>query len=132
MKLSKKMQQLPEQFFAKLSKNVAEAVAEGRDVINLGQGNPDRPTPTHIIEAMQQATADPSMHKYSPFRGTVEFKEAIATFYKREYDVDIDPNTEVAILFGAKAGLVELPMVMLDDGDTMLLPDPGYPDIYPV
>ena len=128
MKLSKKMQQLPEQFFAKLSKNVAEAVAEGRDVINLGQGNPDRPTPTHIIEAMQQATADPSMHKYSPFRGTVEFKEAIATFYKREYDVDIDPNTEVAILFGAKAGLVELPMVMLDDGDTMLLPDPGYPD----
>lgn len=128
MKLSKKMQQLPEQFFAKLSQNVAKAVAEGRDVINLGQGNPDRPTPAHIIEAMQQATADPRMHKYSPFRGTVEFKEAIATFYKREYDVDIDPNTEIAILFGAKAGLVELPMVMLDEGDTMLLPDPGYPD----
>lgn len=128
MKLSKKMNALPEQFFAKLSHNVAQAMAEGRDVINLGQGNPDRPTPTHIIEAMQQATADASMHKYSPFRGTVELKEAIATFYKREYNVDIDPATEVAVLFGAKAGLVELPLVLLDDGDTMLLPDPGYPD----
>lgn len=128
MKLSKKMNNLPEQFFAKLSQNVANALAEGRDVINLGQGNPDRPTPVHIIEAMQQATADASMHKYAPFRGTVELKEAIAQFYKREYDVDIDPNREVAVLFGAKAGLVELPMVLLDDGDTMLLPDPGYPD----
>lgn len=128
MKLAKKMAQLPDQFFAKLSTNVANAVAEGRDVINLGQGNPDRPTPIHIVEAMQEATADAATHKYSPFRGTTEIREAIATFYRREYGVELDPDEEVAVLFGSKAGLVELPMVLLDEGDTMLLPDPGYPD----
>lgn len=128
MELSNLLKNLPEQFFAKLTKRVAEAIAEGRDVINLGQGNPDRPTPEHIVQAMQQATTDPSNHKYSPFRGINSFKEAIATFYKREYDVDIDPQKEIAILFGAKAGLVELPLAILNEGDTMLLPDPGYPD----
>lgn len=128
MKLAKKMAQLPDQFFAKLSTNVANAIAEGRDVINLGQGNPDRPTPIHIVEAMQEATTDAATHKYSPFRGTTEIREAIATFYRREYGVELDPDEEVAVLFGSKAGLVELPMVLLDEGDTMLLPDPGYPD----
>lgn len=119
---------LPEQFFAKLADRVNKAIAEGRDVINLGQGNPDKPTPAHIVKAMQEATADPSMHKYSPFRGITPFKEAIATFYKREYNVTIDPKTEIALLFGAKSALVELPLTMLNPGDTMLLPDPGYPD----
>ncbi|MBQ0138206.1 MAG: pyridoxal phosphate-dependent aminotransferase [Kurthia sp.] len=128
MELSNVLKNLPEQFFAKLSKSVADAIAEGRDIINLGQGNPDRPTPSHIIEAMQLATADPAMHKYSPFRGIGPFKEAIANFYQREYGVTIDPTTEIAILFGAKAGLVELPLALLNAGDTMLLPDPGYPD----
>ncbi|GEK32765.1 pyridoxal phosphate-dependent aminotransferase [Kurthia sibirica] len=128
MTRSKRLKNLPEQFFAKLASRVTQAIAEGRDIINLGQGNPDRPTPQHIIKAMQEATADPTMHKYSPFRGITPFKEAIAAFYKREYNVDIDTQTEIAILFGAKSGLVELPLTILDPGDTMLLPDPGYPD----
>ncbi|WP_146552920.1 pyridoxal phosphate-dependent aminotransferase [Rummeliibacillus sp. SL167] len=128
MELSEKLQNLPKQFFANLVRQVNQAVAEGRNVINLGQGNPDKPTPAHIVKAMQEATANPETHKYSPFRGLTELKEAIATFYKREYNVDIDPNTEVSILFGAKAGLVELPLAILNPGDTMLLPDPGYPD----
>ncbi|MBU0904014.1 MAG: aminotransferase class I/II-fold pyridoxal phosphate-dependent enzyme, partial [Firmicutes bacterium] len=71
---------------------------------------------------------NPLSHKYSPFRGISELKEAAAAFYKREYNVDIDPSTEVAILFGTKIGLVELPMAVLNPGDLMLLPDPGYPD----
>lgn len=128
MPYSDLLKQLPEQFFAKLAKRVAEKVAEGHDIINLGQGNPDRPTPPHIVKAMQEATADVANHKYSPFRGIDELKEAIVTFYKREYDVTLDAETEVAVLFGAKAGLVELPMTLLNAGDTMLLPDPGYPD----
>ncbi len=77
---------------------------------------------------MQEATANPEMHRYSPFRGIPELKKAVSTFYKREYGVDINPDTEVSILFGAKAGLVELPIAILNPGDTMLLPDPGYPD----
>lgn len=128
MELSKKLQNLPTQFFASLVQKVNAAIAEGRDVINLGQGNPDQPTPHHIVEALQTAAADNQTHKYSPFRGLPELKVAIADFYKREYDVDIDPHSEVAILGGAKIGLVELPMAILNPGDSMLLPDPGYPD----
>ncbi|MFC6038795.1 pyridoxal phosphate-dependent aminotransferase [Paenisporosarcina macmurdoensis] len=128
MELSKKLQQLPPQFFASLVQKVGAAVAQGRDVINLGQGNPDQPTPPHIVQALQQAVENPVTHKYSPFRGISELKEAAANFYKREYNVDIDPLTEVAVLFGTKIGLVELPMAVLNPGDWMLLPDPGYPD----
>lgn len=128
MEFSKRLQQLPPQFFAALASKVAQAVAEGRDIINLGQGNPDQPTPPHIIEALQQAATDPQTHKYSPFRGVQELRQAAADFYKREYGVDIDPDTEIAILGGTKIGLVELPLAILNPGDYMLLPDPGYPD----
>ena len=128
MEFSKRLQQLPPQFFAALASKVAQAVAEGRDIINLGQGNPDQPTPPHIIEALQQAATDPQTHKYSPFRGVQELRQAAADFYKREYGVEIDPDTEIAILGGTKIGLVELPLAILNPGDYMLLPDPGYPD----
>lgn len=128
MEFSKKLQQLPTQFFAALAQKVNNALEEGRDVINLGQGNPDQPTPTHIIQALQEAAENPQNHKYSPFRGIAELRQAAADFYKREYDVEIDPDTEVAILGGTKIGLVELPLAVLNPGDTMLLPDPGYPD----
>ena len=128
MEFSKKLQQLPTQFFAALVQKVNAALAEGRDVINLGQGNPDQPTPPHIIKALQEASENPQNHQYSPFRGVQELRQAAADFYKREYNVDLDPDTEVAILGGTKIGLVELPMAILDPGDYMLLPDPGYPD----
>lgn len=128
MEFSTRLQQLPPQFFAALAGKVAQAVAEGRDIINLGQGNPDQPTPQHIIKALQEAATDPLTHKYSPFRGVPALRQAIADFYKREYDVDINPEKEIAILGGTKIGLVELPLALLNPGDSMLLPDPGYPD----
>lgn len=118
----------PNSIFAALVQKVNAALAEGRDVINLGQGNPDQPTPPHIIKALQEAAENPQNHQYSPFRGIAELRQAAASFYKREYNVDIDPDTEVAILGGTKIGLVELPLAVLNPGDTMLLPDPGYPD----
>lgn len=128
MEFSKRLQQLPEQFFSSLAAQTAKALAEGRDVINLGQGNPDQPTPAHIVKAMQEAVADPKNHKYSPFRGIKEMRQAAVDFYKREYNVDIDPDLEVALLAGTKIGLVELPLAFLDPGESLLLPDPGYPD----
>nr|WP_269151541.1 pyridoxal phosphate-dependent aminotransferase [Sutcliffiella horikoshii] len=121
---------MPKQFFASLVEKVGKVVAQGHDVINLGQGNPDQPTPAHIVKSLQEAVEKPNHHKYSPFQGHHFFKEAIATFYKREYDVDINPETEVAILFGGKAGLVEIPQCLLNEGDTALVPDPGYPDYW--
>lgn len=121
---------LPKQFFAALSRKVAEEVSAGHDIINLGQGNPDQPTPEHIVESLKEAAGRPDFHKYPPFQGQLFLKEAAAEFYKREYDVELDPQTEIAILFGGKAGLVELPMCLMNPGDHMLVPDPGYPDYW--
>ncbi|PGZ99568.1 LL-diaminopimelate aminotransferase [Bacillus pseudomycoides] len=119
---------LPTQFFATLVTKVNKAMQAGHDVINLGQGNPDQPTPAHIVTALQRAAEQPIHHKYPPFRGHESLKEAVATFYEREYGVQLNPKTEVAVLFGGKAGLVELPLCFTNPGDTILVPDPGYPD----
>ncbi|OIU72434.1 pyridoxal phosphate-dependent aminotransferase [Rossellomorea aquimaris] len=127
-KKAERINSLPQQFFATLTGKVQEVLKQGHDVINLGQGNPDQPTPRHIVDAMVKAVNSPGNHKYSPFRGLDSFKEAISVFYKREYGVDINPHEEVAVLFGGKAGLVELPQCLLNPGDTVLVPDPGYPD----
>lgn len=122
------MKSLPPQFFSSLVAKVNQVVEAGHDVINLGQGNPDQPTPTHIVTALQHAATKTIHHKYPPFRGHEDLKKAVATFYEREYGVEVNPKTEVAILFGGKAGLVELPMCFTNPGDTILVPDPGYPD----
>ncbi|CEG26604.1 pyridoxal phosphate-dependent aminotransferase [Bacillus sp. B-jedd] len=125
---SELLKSLPGQFFASLVKKVGETIAKGHDVINLGQGNPDQPTPEHIVKKLQTAAENPLNHKYSPFQGFRYLKEAAANFYKREYNVVLDPETEVAVLFGGKAGLVEIPQCLLNPGDGLLVPDPGYPD----
>lgn len=125
---SEALQRLPQQFFSSLVKKVNALVESGADVINLGQGNPDQPTPNHIVEALQKAATNPQHHKYPPFSGHVFLKEAIASFYKREYNVYVDAKTEVAILFGGKTGLVEISQCLLNPGDLALVPDPGYPD----
>ncbi len=127
-KSSRILDNLPEQFFASLVKKAQQKQTEGYDVINLGQGSPDLPTPEHIVKAMQEAVSNPAYHRYSPFKGFPFLKEAIATYYEREFNVKIDPTTEVAILFGAKTGLVEVSQCMLDAEDLALVPDPGYPD----
>ncbi|WP_411347299.1 pyridoxal phosphate-dependent aminotransferase [Paenibacillus sp. WLX2291] len=124
------MNELPEQFFAKLVQDVNRHVNAGHDVINLGQGNPDQPTPPHIVEELREAAGNPQYHKYSPFTGYPFLKEAIAKRYKEDYDVDLDPQTEVAILFGGKTGLIEISQILLEKGDICLVPDPGYPDYW--
>ncbi len=128
MQQSNRLKTLPKHFFSTLVEQVEDAIAEGRDVINLGRGNPDQPTPPHIVKALQEAVEDPSTHGYAPFRGTSELKEAVATFYQKEYGVELDPEREVAVLFGSKTGLVELPLAIMNPGEQLLLPDPGYPD----
>lgn len=125
---SKILQELPPQFFAHLVQQVNQKIAEGQDVINLGQGNPDQPTPSGIIETLQQAVENPLNHKYSQFRGNQFFKQAAADFYLEHYGVTLDPETEIAVMGGSKIGLVELPLALLNPGDRLLLPDPGYPD----
>ncbi|MGG0754643.1 pyridoxal phosphate-dependent aminotransferase [Brevibacillus laterosporus] len=124
------MEQLPTQFFSTLVAKVNKVISEGHDVINLGQGNPDLPTPSHIVEELAKQAKDPLHHKYPPFQGRLELKQAVAHWYKQEFDVDLDPEEEVAILFGSKAGLVEICQVLMNQGDVALVPDPGYPDYW--
>ncbi|QQE75540.1 pyridoxal phosphate-dependent aminotransferase [Brevibacillus composti] len=121
---------LPTQFFATLVAKVNKAIAAGHDIINLGQGNPDLPTPPHIVEELSLQAARPVHHKYPPFSGRLELKQAVAHWYKEEFDVDLDPEEEVAILFGSKTGLVEICQVLMNPGDVALVPDPGYPDYW--
>ncbi|MEW9050254.1 MAG: pyridoxal phosphate-dependent aminotransferase [Neobacillus sp.] len=127
---SELLNSLPKQFFASLVKKVGQYIEQGYDVINLGQGNPDQPTPEHIVTKLQEAASNPVNHKYSPFQGHAYLKEAAADFYLKQYGIKIDAKTEVAILFGGKAGLVEIPQCLLNPGDLMLVPDPGYPDYW--
>lgn len=129
-KTSKAIQRLPDQFFATLIDKLNIYNERGYDTLNLGQGNPDQPTPDHIVASLKEASENPDYHKYPPFHGYDFLKEGIAEFYKREYGVDIDPNTEVAIMPGSKTGLVELSQCFLDPGDVALVPDPGYPDYW--
>jgi len=121
---------LPKQFFASLVQKASAAVAQGRDVINLGQGNPDLPTPDHIVRALQEGAENPQFHRYSPFTGYGFLKEAIAERYRHDYGVSVDPQTQVAVLFGGKTGLVEISQILLNPGDVCLVPDPGYPDYW--
>lgn len=127
---SQQVKRLPTQFFASLVAKVNRVRASGADLINLGQGNPDLPTPAHIVKALQEAAEDPIHHRYPPFTGLPALKAAIADWYRREHGVMLDPEAEVAILFGAKAGLVEIAQCLLDPGDVCLVPDPGYPDYW--
>jgi aminotransferase len=130
IKPADRIARLPNQFFAKLVHKANEQIAQGHDVINLGQGNPDQPTPAHIVQAMQDASANPVYHRYPPFSGFPFLKEAVVRRYKEDYQVDLDPETEVAILFGGKIGLIEISQVLLNPGDVCLVPDPGYPDYW--
>ncbi|MFC4777618.1 pyridoxal phosphate-dependent aminotransferase [Paenibacillus sp. GCM10023252] len=127
---AERMQGLPAQFFAKLVAKANAQAAKGRDVINLGQGNPDQPTPPHIVAKLQEAAANPLYHRYPPFSGYPFLKEAVAKRYLEDYGVDVDPAAEVAILFGGKTGLIEISQCLLNPGDYCLVPDPGYPDYW--
>lgn len=129
-KQSDLLNSLPKQFFASLVQKVNVYIEQGADVINLGQGNPDQPTPEHIVEKLKDSAGNPLNHKYSPFRGLRTLRVAASAFYQREYGVDLDPDEEIAILFGGKAGLVEIPQCLLNPGETILVPDPGYPDYW--
>lgn len=125
---SNAIKRLPEQFFANLVKRAQELTEEGHDVINLGQGNPDLPPDNRIVTTLQRAAENPRNHRYPPFQGFPSFREAVANFYEREYGVELDPESEVALMFGSKVGLFEVSLCLLNPGDTALLPNPGYPD----
>lgn len=127
MEVSQRLKSIPPYVFAEIDKKRQAAIAAGVDVINLGIGDPDQPTPRHIVEAMHDALENPANHHYPPFGGTKEFKEAIATWCKKRFGFDLDPVNEITSLIGSKEGLHNTIMAFIDKGDVNIIPDPAYP-----
>lgn len=127
MEVSQRLKSIPPYVFAEIDKKRQAAIAAGVDVINLGIGDPDQPTPRHIVEAMHDALENPANHHYPPFGGTKEFKEAIATWCKKRFGFDLDPVNEITSLIGSKEGLHNTIMAFIDKGDINIIPDPAYP-----
>jgi len=118
---------MPPYVFAALGARLRALQAQGLDVIRLDIGSPDMPPPDFIIEAMYQSAKNPKHHGYAGYTGIPELRQAIAEYYKRRFDVDLDPNTEVLPLIGSKEGIANLALAWIDSGDLALIPDPGYP-----
>ena len=127
MKPSKRLDAIPPYLFAELERKVAAKRAAGVDVISLGIGDPDRPTPALIVEAMQEAVSERETHRYPSNRGRPDFREAVSDFYMRRFDVELDPATEIMPAIGAKECIFNLNLAFLDPGDAALSADPGYP-----
>jgi aminotransferase len=126
-----RLERLPEQYFGALLGRVAAAAArEGEPLVDLGRGNPETGPPQHVIDACGEAANRHSAHGYPPFRGLPELRAALAERYRTVYGVELDPDTEVAVVPGTKTGIVELSLVLAERGQTVLLCDPYYPD-YP-
>jgi aminotransferase len=126
-----RLERLPPQYFAELLGRVVAAAADGGPpVVDLGRGNPEVGPPPHVVEALREAAARPTAHGYAPFRGLPRLREAIAARYREVYGVELDPEREVAVVPGTKTAIMELAEALADPGDTILLPDPYYPD-YP-
>lgn len=122
-----RLKNLPPYLFAEIDRLKKEAIDRGRDVIDLGVGDPDQPTPPHIIEALYEAAKDPANHRYALDLGLARLREAIANWYERRFGVHLDPEKEVLPLIGSKEGIAHIPLAFVNSGDVVLIPDPCYP-----
>jgi LL-diaminopimelate aminotransferase len=127
MKIAQRIETIPPYLFAEIDKKKEEAIKRGVDIINLGIGDPDQPTPNNIIEKLRESVKDPNTHNYPPYQGTAEFKQTVALWYKNRFGVNLDPDKEVMALIGSKEGIAHIFLAFIDPGDFSLIPDPGYP-----
>ena len=122
-----RIRRLPPYVFAEVNATKARARAAGEDIIDLGMGNPDSPTPAHIVAKLGEAVQDPRTHRYSVSKGILGLRRALAAYYRRRFDVALDPETEVVATIGSKEGLANLSAAITSPGDTILVPNPSYP-----
>lgn len=131
VELADRVKNLPPYLFATIDKMKQEARAKGVDLIDLSIGDPDIPTPPHIVQSMITAVQKPEHHQYPSYEGMLSFREAVANWYKRRFAVTLCPNTEIISLIGSKEGIGHIPLAFVNPGDVVLVPSPGYP-VYPV
>jgi LL-diaminopimelate aminotransferase len=122
-----RLKNLPPYLFAEIDRMKKKAINEGKDIIDLGVGDPDKPTAMHIVEKLYEAARNPENHRYAMDMGLLKLREAIASWYKRRFDVELDPETEVLPLIGSKEGIAHIPLAFINHGDEVLIPDPCYP-----
>ncbi|MFZ5649140.1 MAG: pyridoxal phosphate-dependent aminotransferase [Bacillota bacterium] len=124
---ARRINNLPVYLFARLDRMISEKKEQGVDVINLGIGDPDLPTPDYIIEELRGEAGNPLNHKYPSSYGMPAYRQAVSQWYKKRFGVDLDAKTDVVALIGSKEGIAHISWCYLDPGDTVLVPDPGYP-----
>lgn len=124
---AERIEKLPRYLFAEIDKKIRAAVEKGVDVIKLGIGDPDQPTPDYIVRRAMEEVAKPANHTYPPDEGLTEFKQAVARFYKDRHGVELDPEREVCVLLGSKEGIAHISACFVNPGDVNIVPDPGYP-----
>ena len=127
MQLAKRLDSLPPYLFVDINRKIAEKQAKGEDIISFAIGDPDLPTPSHIIEYMCQAAHDPTNHRYPETAGLPELRHAIAEWYEKRFGVILNPDKEVLPLIGSKEGIGHMALCFIEPGDIALVPDPGYP-----
>jgi len=127
IKKAKRIQELPPYLFAEIDRKKNALKAKGVDIISLGIGDPDLPTPPHIVERLREAAGDPVNHRYPDYEGLPAFRQAAANWYRTRFGVALDPDQEVVSLIGSKEGIAHMPIAFVDPGDIVLCPDPGYP-----
>ena len=123
---ARRMSLIPPYLFAEIDRKVKAKKAAGVDVISLGIGDPDLPTPPRIVNALQEAAADPANHQYPSYFGLAELRSAIADWYRGRFGATLDPESEVLPTLGSKDGISHAPFAFVDPGDVVLAPDPGY------
>ncbi|MCX8021221.1 MAG: LL-diaminopimelate aminotransferase [Syntrophorhabdaceae bacterium] len=126
-KPASRIEKIPPYLFARIDKKKSELKRAGVDLIDFGVGDPDIPTPGHIIEKMGEAIKNPVNHRYPSYEGMYEYRKAVADWYRMRFTVDLDPESEVVALIGSKEGIAHLPWAYIDNGDCALIPSPGYP-----
>lgn len=124
---AQRIENLPPYLFARIDEMKAKKRAEGVDVIDLGVGDPDLATPPHIVDALVETARNPDNHHYPSYLGMPAYRQAVATWYKNRFSVDVNPDTEVISLMGSKDGVAHIPEVLVGPGDYVLVPSPGYP-----
>jgi len=127
MEVAQRIKNLPPYLFAEIEEKVNRARAEGKEIIDLGIGDPDLPTPSFIVERLCEEARRPENHRYPSYRGLTAFREAVASWYRKRFGVNLDPEREVVSLIGSKEGIAHLPWCLVNPGDLVLASDPGYP-----
>ena len=124
---AKRLETVEEYYFSKKLREVRSLASAGKPIINMGIGSPDLQPPAAVIEAIQNSLQDNTAHKYQSYQGLPELREAIATFYKQKFDVEVNPADEILPLMGSKEGIMHISLAFLNEGDHVLIPNPGYP-----